>query len=160
MTAPARTVHRPGARALKRHLRRALRRRARRTLKALSKRRDARAARRAERQIERRRTLASGTAPTRPPGGAAKPAPNLIGPAPVAKKTTSKPTGAKKTAKPRPGAGKPCKRCNGTGVIHLRKGGKYAGAKPCPHVVAQWKKARANTKTQPQPSPTTPAQRP
>ncbi|MBR7829258.1 hypothetical protein KDK95_23320 [Actinospica sp. MGRD01-02] len=133
MSATVRTIHRPGPRALKRHLTRAIRRRTRRTLKALSKRRNAAAARRAERQIERRRTLA------------ANPAPNLIGPALAAKQTTSKPPAPKKTAAARPGAGKPCKRCNGTGVIRLRKGGKYAGAKPCPHVINQWKKARANT---------------
>jgi hypothetical protein len=151
MARTARTVQRADARALKRHLKRAIRRRTRRTLKALSTRRNAYTDRRAERQIERRRILAAGpTAPIRSLGGAAKPAPNLIGPAPtpVAKKTPRKPpAGTKKSATPAPGAGRGCKRCGGTGVIHLRRGGKYAGAKPCPHVVAQWKRARKNNAT-------------
>lgn len=143
MTAPTLTIERPGPRALARHLKRAARRRTRRTLRTLTKQRNARQTRRAERTIERRRTLAAGTAPLRTLGGTAKTAPTLItAPQPAAVPNTAKASGGKKTATPRAGAGRPCKRCNGTGVIRLRQGGKYAGAKTCPHVIAQWKKAR------------------
>lgn len=44
--------------------------------------------------------------------------------------------------RPIPGAGKPCQRCHNTGVIPVRRGGKYAGSKPCPHIVKAWQQSR------------------
>jgi hypothetical protein len=46
--------------------------------------------------------------------------------------------------RPIPGAGKPCQRCHNTGVIPVRRGGRYAGSKPCPHIVKAWQQARPN----------------